>query len=84
MVCFSNPSKDNPIDLSRVKPGITKLAVKPFKGCCGSLLGFSEYTILDVGEYKDKSCTIPLFRVEGNLFFSPAQISYLITPDDSE
>lgn len=83
MMFFSNPSKENPIDLSKVVPGKTKICVKTPKGCCGSTLGFSEITILGLGEYKDSMGTVPLFRVEGGSFYSPAQINYLITPDDS-
>ena len=76
-----NIGPDNPIDLSSIELGKTKAALKPNKGCCGNTLCLEEFTILDVGKYKDKSGLITLFKLEGGHYVLPSQIEYLIKPE---
>lgn len=75
-------SNSNPIDLSKITPGKTKVGLHPPKGCCGNTLCMAEYTVMGVGRYADKQgAKTILFRLEGGLFVEHTQINYILTPE---
>lgn len=77
----NNIGPDNPIDLSKIVLGKTKVSIKPVNGCCNTTLCMAEYTVLDIGQYRDKSKKFTMFRLEGDVFITANMINYILNPE---